>query len=442
MNYIYSNRCWLDNKLQAATIGFKNGVITHIYQSKLNHAALIDVGNDILMPGCIDVHAHINEPGRTNWEGFDTATQAAAAGGITTVIDMPLNSSPVTTTVEAFEQKLAASKGKMHINCGFYGGLIPNNLDQLAPLIQAGVLGIKAFLVHSGIDEFPNVSAADLDRAMAIVAPLGVPLLAHCELYDTEIDSGLAQNPQSYTRYLASRPKKWENDAIALMIDLCRKHRCKTHIVHLSSAEALPLIAQAKQQALPLTVETCPHYLLFCAETIPDANTLYKCAPPIREAHNNTQIKQAFANGLMDFVSSDHSPAPPNIKEIESGNLQKAWGGIAGLQFLLPASWTSLKEHLSVEQFIPLITQKPAQFLGIDTQKGSITIGYDADFVVWNPETSFIPTPQSILHRYPISPYIGQVLFGTVQQTYVNGVLVFNNNQIINKNTGKWLLRK
>lgn len=478
MPHLYSTRCWLDNQLQPATISFDNGIITHIYQGKLNNPNVVDVGDDVLMPGCIDVHAHINEPGRTDWEGFDTATQAAAAGGITTVIDMPLNSSPVTTTVAAFEQKLAASKGKMHVNCGFYGGLVPDNLQHLTALVDAGVLGIKAFLVHSGIDEFPNVGRKELDAAMAILAPYNVPLLAHCEnpplappkggeycqenapplggehssteanASDDEANAsppfpkGGQGGDLSYAQYLASRPKQWENDAVLLMIDLCRKHACKTHIVHLSSAEALPYIAQAKQEGLPLTVETCPHYLLFSAETIPDGNTLYKCAPPIREAHNNNLIKQAFGSGLMDFVSSDHSPAPPAIKEIESGNLQKAWGGIAGLQFLLPASYTSLKEYVSLAQFIPLITQKPAQFLGVDTKKGSIKVGYDADFTIWKPEASFVPTPQDVLHRYPISPYIGQRLFGVVQQTYVNGVLVFNHHQIINKNAGQWLLRK
>lgn len=445
MPHLYSTRCWLDNRLQPATISFDNGIITHIYQGKLNNPNVVDVGDDVLMPGCIDVHAHINEPGRTDWEGFDTATQAAAAGGITTVIDMPLNSSPVTTTVAAFEQKLAASKGKMHVNCGFYGGLVPDNLQHLTALVEAGVLGIKAFLVHSGIDEFPNVGRKELDAAMAILAPYNVPLLAHCEIYDTEppkLLNNLAQHPQSYACYLASRPKQWENDAVLLMIDLCRKHGCKTHIVHLSSAEALPYIVQAKQEGLPLTVETCPHYLLFSAETIPNGNTLYKCAPPIREAYNNNLIRQGFGSGLMDFVSSDHSPAPPAIKEIESGNLQKAWGGIAGLQFLLPASYTSLKEYVSLAQFIPLITQKPAQFLGVDTKKGSIKLGYDADFTIWKPEASFVPTPQDVLHRYPISPYIGQRLFGVVQQTYVNGVLVYNHHQIINKNAGQWLLRK
>ena len=305
MPHLYSTRCWLDNQLQPATISFDNGIITHIYQGKLNNPNVVDVGDDVLMPGCIDVHAHINEPGRTDWEGFDTATQAAAAGGITTVIDMPLNSSPVTTTVAAFEQKLAASNGKMHVNCGFYGGLVPDNLQHLTALVDAGVLGIKAFLVHSGIDEFPNVGRKELDAAMAILAPYNVPLLAHCEIYDTEppeLLNNLAQHPQSYACYLASRPKQWENDAVLLMIDLCRKHGCKTHIVHLSSAEALPYIAQAKQEGLPLTVETCPHYLLFSAETIPDGNTLYKCAPPIREKANNDKLWDALKDGVIDFV--------------------------------------------------------------------------------------------------------------------------------------------
>ena len=437
---IYSNRCWLDEKLQPATICIENNIISEIHQHKIEGAE--DVGDHILMPGVIDAHVHINEPGRTDWEGFDTATQAAAAGGITTVVDMPLNASPVTTTVNAFDEKLASSQNKLHVNVGFYGGLIPGNQNDLEALMQAGVLGIKCFLTHSGIDEFPNVTEKEIDAAMPVIAKYGLPLLAHCEIFKKEVDNKFSDFPNSYRYYLESRPKQWENDAVDLMIKLCRKHNCKTHIVHVSSAEALIKIEEAKREGLPLTAETCAHYIYFNAEDIPDSNCLYKCAPPIREKENNDQLKDALANGVLDFITTDHSPAPPDIKELETGNLQKAWGGIAGLQFLLPAAWTAMKGKLSVEKFIPLLTKHLASFLQVDDRKGKLGVGYDADMVVWNPEEKFEVKPRDILHRYDCSPYNGQQLYGTVQQTIVNGATVYQNKKIVHKNAGQLILAK
>lgn len=437
---IYSNRCWLDGKLQPATICFEDGIITEIHQSKIEGAE--DVDDNILMPGIIDAHVHINEPGRTDWEGFDTATQAAAAGGITTIVDMPLNASPVTTNVNAFNEKLEESKSKTHVNIGFYGGLIPGNLNDLEGLVQAGVLGIKCFLTHSGIDEFPNVGEQEIDEAMPLITKYNLPLLAHCEISDKQIHSKLSEFPNSYQHYLASRPKQWENDAIDLMIKLCRKHRCKTHIVHVSSSEALIKIKNAKEEGLPITAETCAHYIYFNAEDIPDADCLYKCAPPIREKENNDQLKGALVNGILDFIATDHSPAPPDIKELASGNLLKAWGGIAGLQFLLPASWTAMKEKIFLEKFIPLLTEHPAKFLQIEIRKGKIAVGYDADLAVWNPEEQFEVKREDILHRYDCSPYNERKLSGTIKQTIVNGATVFQNKKIVHKNAGQWLLKK
>ena len=437
---IYSNRCWLDGKLQPATVCIEEGVITAIHQHKMEGAE--DVGHNILMPGVIDAHVHINEPGRTEWEGFDTATQAAAAGGITTIVDMPLNASPVTTTVQAFNEKLEASKNKLHVHVGFYGGLIPGNQKDLEGLMQAGVLGIKCFLTHSGIDEFPNVGKKEIDAAMPIIAKYGLPLLAHCEIFKKQIDNKFSDFPNSYRYYLESRPKKWENDAVELMIKLCRKHNCKTHIVHVSSAEALIKIKDAKEEGLPLTAETCAHYIYFNAEDIPDANSLYKCAPPIREKENNELLKVALDSGVLDFITTDHSPAPPAIKELESGNLQKAWGGIAGLQFLLPAAWTAIKEKISLEKFIPLLTEHPAKFLQVDNRKGKIQVGYDADLIVWNPDEKFEVKSNDILHRYDCSPYCGKELFGTVQQTIVHGITVYQHKKIIQKNAGQLIFAK
>ena len=435
---IYSNRVWVNNQLQPATLTF-NEIITAIDFNKSVDAE--DFGNNIIMSGVIDVHVHINEPGRTEWEGFETATQAAAAAGTTTVIDMPLNASPVTTTLDALNQKLEASKGKMNVNVGFYAGLVPGNASHLELLIQAGVVGVKCFLTHSGIDEFPNVTEKDLDEAMPIIAKYNIPLLAHCELYDAEIDCDFENNPKSYQHYLASRPRKWENDAVALMIRMCCKHNCPVHIVHVSSAEALSMIEAAKKEGLPITAETCTQYIFFNAEDIPNGNCIYKCAPPIRDKANNEQLKQAFVTGVLDFITTDHSPAPPNIKEIETGNLKKAWGGIAGIQFLLTASWTALKDMMSLEQFIPLVTSKPASFIKAST-KGTIKISNDADFVIWNPDAIDLVKADDIYFRYKISPYIAQNLNGKVLETIVNGATVFRNKSIENKNKGQWLLQK
>lgn len=449
---IYSHKVWVDNKLQPATVSFQDGVITAIHFEKLTDAE--DFGDSVIMPGVIDVHVHINEPGRTEWEGFDTGTLAAAAGGTTTIIDMPLNASPVTTTIEALQQKLDSTKGKMHVNVGFYAGLIPGNASHLEAMMQAGVVGVKCFLTHSGIDEFPNVTEQDLDEAMPIIAKYNIPLLAHCELYDAEIDCDFENHPTSYSHYLASRPKKWENDAIALMIRMCRKHHCPVHIVHVASDEALAQIEAAKKEGLPITAETCTQYLYFNAEEIPDASTIYKCAPPIRDKDNNNNLKKAFLSGVLDFITTDHSPAPPAIKEMESGNLKKAWGGIAGIQFLLTGSWTALRGIMTLEQFIPLVTSKPAAFLK-SKSKGTIAVNYDADFVIWNPEQTQTVTEDHILFRYKISPYIAQTLSGVVVETIVNGDSVYKNKspeaqpnclersgKNTHKNKGQWLLKK
>lgn len=438
---IYSKRCWLENKFQEATVFFENGLITKIEKGKnSNPIASRDVGNCILMPGIIDAHVHVNEPGRTEWEGFETATQSAAAGGITTLVDMPLNASPVTISAKNLKIKLAAAATNLHCHCGFYGGLIPGSLVELEALINSGVLGIKIFLTHSGIDEFPHVSEKEIDAALGIMSRYTIPLLAHCELADEVVIPELSYSSGSYKAYLASRPKKWENDAIAMMIKLCRKHLVKVHIVHVSSAEALELIQKAKEEGLPITAETCPHYLIFNAEEIKDGQTLYKCAPPIREKENNTLLKKALAEGVLNFLASDHSPALPSSKEIVSGNLQKAWGGIAGLQFLLPASWTALRNEMSLDTFIPLLTSHPAKFLGLELKKGYLKEGYDADFTIWMPDVSFQVKPEDIFFKHKISPYINSILTGKVMQTYVDGILVYDDGKIIHKNAGKIIL--
>ena len=403
-------------------------------------ADVIDLQDSVLMPGVIDPHVHINEPGRTDWEGFDTATKAAIAGGITTLVDMPLNASPVTTTANALDRKLAATSGQLHTNCGFWGGLVPGNTGEIERLIAKGVLGFKAFLTHSGIDEFPNVTEADLHKAMPIIARHGLPLLVHCEL---STDKTLATGDvRSYANYLASRPNAWENTAIALVIRLCEQYNCRTHIVHLSSASAIEPIAEAKRKGLPLTVETGQHYLFFNAETIPDGQTQFKCAPPIREKENNDRLWAALRAGIIDFVATDHSPAPPELKQRQSGNFMTAWGGIASLQLALPVLWTAARQRgCTVDDVARWLSEKPARLAGVSTRKGKIETGYDADMVVWNPEKSFTVSEDRLYHKHKMTPYLNEELYGVVEQTYLGGVPVFSQGATTKLNAGKLILR-
>jgi allantoinase len=445
---IHARRTWLGDRHQPATVFIENGKIHSVEKGKPESIAcpLEDLGDAVLMPGLTDAHVHINEPGRTNWEGFDTATRAAAAGGITSLVEMPLNASPVTTSPESFQKKVYATQGKLHVNCGFWGGIVPENSGQLEPLLESGVLGIKAFLTHSGIDEFPNVTEADLRRGMAAIARSGLPLLAHCELPIPNSTSSAVRtegstDPCKYQTWLRSRPKSWENAAIELMINLCREFGCRTHIVHLSSAESLLAIIAAKKEGLPLTVETCPHYLFFNAENIPDADTRFKCAPPIREMANNEQLWAALGEGVIDFIATDHSPAPPAIKELESGNLMKAWGGIAGLQFLLPVTWTAAKRRgFTLKNLVHWLVETPAAFAGFGDRKGKIAPGYDADLVVWHPEKNFTVEEEMIQFRHKITPYMGLELQGVVERTYVRGVMVFEKGKMQELNQGQVIL--
>ncbi|OCX54448.1 allantoinase [Mucilaginibacter sp. PPCGB 2223] len=418
----------------------ENGLIKSIlpYDAMVD-TVITDVGDSVVMAGVIDPHVHINEPGRTDWEGFNTATRAAIAGGLTTLVDMPLNSAPVTTSVAAFEEKLAAAKNQLHTNVGFWGGIIPGNTDEIEPLIKKGVLGFKAFLTHSGIDDFPNATEADLRKGMPIIAKHNLPLLVHCELTD---DFKPEQwDAQSYQDYLSSRPKYWEDDAINLMIALCEEYRCRVHIVHLSSANSIAAIAKAKQKGLPLTVETGQHYLFFNAEDIADGQTQFKCAPPVREKQNNDQLWQALKDGIIDFVATDHSPAPPDLKQIGTGDFKKAWGGIASLQFALPVLWTAAKQRGCIANDIAKwLSENPAKLIGKQKSKGKIAVGYDADLVIWNPEQSFTLTEDQIQHKHKITPYLGRELYGVVKQTWLGGTKVFDNGIFTQLNLGQPIL--
>jgi allantoinase len=386
---------------------------------------IVNVGELAVLPGLVDTHVHINEPGRTEWEGFETATRAAAAGGITTLVDMPLNSAPVTTTVAAFREKLAAAEGKLHVDVGFYGGVVPESGDQTEPLAEAGVLGFKAFLCHSGIDDFPAATEADLRNAVQHAR--GLPLLAHAEIVaplPADVVERFAKSPTSYAAYLASRPREWEHAAIRMLLNVCRETRSRVHIVHLASADALPMIAEAKAAGLPLTVETCPHYLYFAAEEIPDRDTRYKCAPPIRDRSHRERLWQALRDGFLDTIGSDHSPAPPGMKQLDTGDLSKAWGGIASLEVSLPAVWTRARQHgATLTQMARWMSESPAKLVGLDGTKGSIAAGCDADLVVFDPDTEWTVEGVKLHHRHKATPYDGEKLCGRVMTTYLRGAV-------------------
>ena len=415
--------------LKKAVILIKDGLIIDVVPSLAAGAndSIIDFGDAIVMPGVIDPHVHINEPGRTEWEGFETATKAAVSGGITTLVDMPLNASPVTTSASAFEKKIVATNHKLFTNCGFWGGVVPGNENDIEPLIDKGVLGFKAFLTHSGIDDFPNVTESDLRKVMPIIAKHNLPLLVHCELTNAPVKNSQPANNRSYQQYLASRPKAWEDKAIALMIKLCEEYHCPVHIVHLSSSQSIDQIRKAKEKGLPLTVETAQHYLYFYAEAIEDGQTAFKCAPPIREKANNDLLWQALQEGIIDFVATDHSPARPDLKQLESGDFTTAWGGVASIQFALPILWTaSRKRTIGVEKMATWLSEKPALLIGAKNKKGKIAKGFDADLCVWNPNASVTVDQSMIHHRHKVTPYLNETLYGVVEQTYLAGKKIFD----------------
>jgi allantoinase len=439
---IHSTRCFIDKHFIEATLHIKMDRIFEIYKGlkKIDSIPFLDYGNLIVMPGIIDAHVHINEPGRTDWEGFETATKAAALGGVTTLIEMPLNASPVTTTVEAFNIKQKAANGKLHVNCGFYGGIIPTNIEDIEALIKSGVFGIKGFLTHSGIDEFPNVTKEHLEAISPILKKYDIPLLLHCELTDDQVPE--VKNPKSYQEYLKSRPQHWETNAIDLALDIQKTYDIKVHIVHLSASEGIERIKKRKQQTNKLTVETCSHYLHFNAEDISDGSPIYKCAPPIREKSNNDLLWQYLLDDGFDFLTSDHSPAPPERKQLESGDFFKAWGGISGLQFTLPILYSEAKKRgLALEKLIPLLMEGPAKFLGLEHQKGKLEKGFDADITIWDDSESFTISEDIIQHRHKATPYMNAVVFGKVIHTFVNGIQVVEDSKLKTLKAGKLLLK-
>jgi allantoinase len=403
-----------------ATIEVRNGRIASIDAYDVVYTGeipLIDYGSTAILPGAVDVHVHFNEPGRTEWEGFAAGTAAAAAGGTTLVVDMPLNSSPVTTTVAALKAKRAAATGKLSCNVGFYGGLVPGNIEDIPGLIDAGVLGIKAFLCDSGINDFPATSERELRAAMLLIAKRKLPLLAHAELVSEQ--RPLA-DVQSYSDFVESRPAAFERNAIALLIDLCRETGCRTHIVHLSDAGSLPMLRAAREEGLPISVETCPHYLTFDAESIPRGATEFKCTPPIRSRANRELLWQGLIDGDIDFIATDHSPAPPAMKRRAEGDFENAWGGISSVQLLLAAVWTEgARRGRSLAEAVDWVAHRPARFLGRDV---ALKPGVEANLVAFDADERFVVNGDKLLHRHPLTPYEGSTLRGVVIQAWIHGI--------------------
>lgn len=421
-----ARRAIVDGAEVSATIGVENGTIVSIepYESPLpSGVQVIDLADDeVLIPGLVDTHVHVNEPGRTEWEGFASATRAAVAGGVTTIIDMPLNSIPPTTTVEALKVKQDVARDQVFVDVGFWGGAVPENFDDLEPLHQAGVFGFKCFTLPSGVDEFAHLNPELLHRAMTETGRLGAQLIVHAE-DEHSVDVGTRHQPESsdYTSFLRSRPRGAENLAIAQLIELTREIGAPTHLLHLSSSDALAMIRSARAEGVPLTVETCPHYLTFAAETISAGATEFKCCPPIREQGNQDDLWAGLAEGLIDFVVTDHSPSTVELKAKDVGNFKTAWGGIAGLQVGLPAVWSGARSRgHSLTDVVRWMSTGPADFVGLSA-KGRIAIGAQADFAVFAPDEEFVVDVAKLHHKNPLSAYAGSRLTGVVRQTWLRG---------------------
>ncbi|MFJ4592921.1 allantoinase AllB [Kitasatospora sp. NPDC088861] len=430
---IRSRRVVLPDGERPADVLIRDGKIEQVaaYGSLLagdrpdGDGGLADLGETALLPGLVDTHVHVNEPGRTEWEGFATATRAAAAGGVTTIIDMPLNSVPPTTTLEGLAAKRKTADGQAWVDLGFWGGAVPGNVPDLAPLHEAGVFGFKSFLAPSGVDEFPHVEAADLEAALAEQARLGALAIIHAE--DPAVLAAAPQQPGVHYRdFLASRPADAETVAVAVLLDTARRTGARVHILHVSSAAVLPLLRQAREDGVQVTAETCPHYLTLAAEQVPDGGTAFKCCPPIRDETNRDLLWQALADGEFIAVVSDHSPSTPDLKLLPeyggSGDFAAAWGGIASLQLGLPAIWTEARRRgHGLADVVRWMSAGPAELVGLTGVKGAIAAGCDADLVAFDPDGEFAVHPRELRHRNPVTPYAGRTLTGAVRTTWLRG---------------------
>jgi allantoinase len=437
--------------VRPATVHVRGGTVERVGPVEEIPAgpAVIDCGDSVLMPGIVDTHVHVNEPGRTEWEGFATATRAAAAGGVTTLVDMPLNCIPATTTREGLRAKVSAAEGKLRVDVGLWGGVVPGNSQdprELEGLLDGGVLGFKAFLVPSGVAEFGHVGETELRAAMPFLARQGAVLLAHAELPGpiekaAEVWNGARPAELSdYGRYLRSRPDAAEVEAVELLVRLCRELGCQVHIVHVSSAEVLPVLKRAREEGLPITAETCPHYLTFAAEEIPDGAVAFKCAPPIRSRDNQKRLWEALREGVIDLVATDHSPCPPEMKKIDAGDFRGAWGGISSLQLALPAVWTGARERgFTVSDVAAWMCAVPSRLAGLEGRKGALAPGYDADLVIWDPEASFSVEPERLHHRHKLTPYAGRTLYGAVRRTVLRGETIYQDGDLVGPPRGRLL---
>jgi allantoinase len=418
--------------LKAATVHVVDGRIEKLgaHDDVPRGAEVVDAEEDLLTPGLVDSHVHINEPGRTEWEGFRTATEAAAAGGITTVVDMPLNCIPATVSCAAAETKLAALEDQLHVDVAFWGGVVPGNTSELEGLARFGVPGAKCFLCPSGVDEFPHVSRGDLEQALPKLRDLGLTLLVHAEApgplerAEREVEG---RDPNAYSTYLHSRPNAAEDEAIAMIIDLCRKHRARAHIVHLSSASAIPLLSRAQAEGVLISAETCLHYLAFTAEEIAAGATHFKCSPPIREAQNREHLWEGLQQGTLSMVVSDHSPCTPQLK---AGDFMHAWGGISSLQLGLSVLYSLAEARgVALERIWKWNAENPAELAGLGKRKGQLEKGYDADLVIWSDRETVTVQAQHLRHRHKLSPYLGRTFKGRVKRTYVRGDLAYPSSK-------------
>jgi allantoinase len=429
---VRGSRVLIDGTLRPASIHVSEGKITGIAERDAvgGSAPVVDAGEMVVLPGFVDTHVHVNEPGRTDWEGFETATRAAAAGGVTTLLDMPLNSIPATTSVAALNEKIAAARGKTWVDVGFIGGVVPGNQNALGELARAGVLAFKCFLVPSGVPEFAHVRDDDLRDAMPVLAALGLPLMAHAEVPDV-IEAATLEatvgDPTVYATYLASRPPAAEHEAVALVIHHAEVAGARAHIVHVSSPESTAMIVAARERGVRITAETCPHYLYFDADHVPNGATEFKCAPPIRSARDRDGLWRALDEGALDMIVSDHSPCPPILKRQDAGDFFVAWGGIASLQLGASAAWTCMHQrNLPIARLAVWMSAAPARLAGLDRTKGRIAPGYDGDLVFFDPDREWVVEADALLHKHHLTPYLGERLRGSVEATYVRGTLAYD----------------